>query len=79
MNPVPTVMVGGNERRERLEPDRYKEVKMDLYLEFRKMVRPLIIENTNGETVEAEDYSSLNMPDEKEEVEEAHSALAFAG
>ena len=80
MSPVPAAFVGGNERSGAVGTGSLlKEVRMDLYLEFRKMVRPLVIEDINGETVETEDYSSISIPNEREEVEEDQSSMVFAG
>jgi len=56
---------------------------MDLYLEFRKMVRPIVIEEKKAETIETEDLSSLRKPDqkeqkEKEEVKRVRPSYVFA-
>ena len=53
----------------RPEPDLDKELRMDLYLEFRKMVRPIVIEEKKTETIETEDFSPLRKPDQKEQKE----------
>jgi hypothetical protein len=49
---------------------------MDLYSEFRKMVKPMVIEDEIGE--KPENLESRRVADENDEVEEEQSELAFA-
>ena len=49
---------------------------MDLYSEFRKMVKPMVIEDEIGE--KPENLETRRISDENEEVEEEQSELVFA-